>query len=73
MAVYVPQIIDNLASTSKVDGLSANQGRILKSEQGDLTDLFTIDKTNLVAAINEIKTIEQEMATALDEINGVVI
>ena len=26
MAIYVPQIIDNLNSTSTVDGLSANQG-----------------------------------------------
>lgn len=73
MAVYVPQIIDNLTSTSTKDGLSANQGRVLKNEHGDLTELYTQSKDTLVAAINEVKQQEQEIAQALDEINGEVI
>lgn len=73
MAVYVPQIIDNLTSTSTKDGLSANQGRILKNEHGDLTELYTQSKDTLVAAINEVKQTEQQIAQALDEINGEVI
>ena len=73
MAVYVPQIIDNLTSTSTKDGLSANQGRILKNEHGDLTELYTQSKDTLVAAINEVKQAEQQVAQALDEINGEVI
>lgn len=73
MAVYVPQIIDNLTSTSTKDGLSANQGRVLKNEHGDLTELYTQSKDTLVAAINEVKQIEQQIAQALDEINGEVI
>lgn len=73
MAVYVPQIIDNLTSTSTKDGLSANQGRVLKNEHGDLTELYTQSKDTLVAAINEVKQTEQQIAQALDEINGEVI
>lgn len=73
MAVYIPQIIDNLTSTSIKDGLSANQGRVLKNEHGDLTELYTQSKDTLVAAINEVKQQEQEIAQALDEINGEVI
>lgn len=73
MAVYVPQIIDNLVSTSRLDGLSANQGRILKEEQGELEELFTVDKDNLVGAINELKETVDEMLAKLDEINGIVV
>lgn len=73
MAVYVPQIIDNLVSTSKLDGLSANQGRILKEEQGELEELYTVDKDSLVGAVNELKETVDEMLTKLDEINGVVV
>lgn len=73
MAVYVPQIIDNLVSTSKLDGLSANQGRILKEEQGELEELFTVDKDNLVGAINELKETVDEILAKLDEINGIVV
>lgn len=73
MAVYVPQIIDNLTSTSTVDGLSANQGRILKEQQGNLEDLSTLTKSSLVDAINELKENETEIASQLDAINGEVI
>ena len=73
MAVYIPQIIDNLTSTSTKDGLSANQGRVLKNEHGDLTELYTQSKDTLVDAINEVKQTEQQIAQALDEINGEVI
>lgn len=73
MAIYVPQIIDNLNSTSAVDGLSANQGRVLKNEHGNLEELMTLDKTNFVVAINELKAMEQEIANTLDEINGIVV
>lgn len=73
MAVYVPQIIDNLVSTSKLDGLSANQGRILKEEQGELEELYTVDKDSLVGAVNELKETVDEMLAKLDEINGIVI
>ena len=73
MAVYVQQIIDNLTSTSTVDGLSANQGRILKEQQGNLEDLSTLAKSSLVDAINELKENETEIASQLDAINGEVI
>lgn len=73
MAVYVPQIIDNLNSTSTVDGLSANQGRVLKENQGNLDDLMTLAKTSLVDAINELKNNETDIASQLDAINGEVI
>lgn len=73
MAVYVPQIIDNLVSTSKLDGLSANQGRVLKEEQGNLEELYTVDKDNLVGAINELKETVDEIIAKLDDINGVVV
>jgi hypothetical protein len=73
MAVYVPQIIDNLVSSSKLDGLSANQGRILKEEQGDLEELYTVDKDSLVGAINELKETVNEIMEKLDDINGVVV
>lgn len=73
MAVYVPQIIDNLVSTSKLDGLSANQGRVLKEEQGKLEELYTVDKDSLVGAVNELKETVNEMLAKLDEINGVIV
>ena len=46
-------VVDNLTSTSTKTPLSANQGKVLKDSIGDLTNLTTTDKTNLVAAINE--------------------
>lgn len=73
MAIYVPQIIDNLTSESTKDGLSANQGRILKNEHGELNELYTQNKDTLVAAINEVKQAELQIAQLLDEINGEVI
>ena len=73
MAIYVPNIIDNLTSTSTKDGLYANQGRVLKEQQGDLTELYTGNKGSLVGAINEIKEMETTLASLLDEINGEVI
>ncbi len=73
MAVYVPQIVDNLNSTSTKDGLSANQGRVLKNQQGKLEDLNTIAKGNLVAAINEVKKVEADISSVLDDVNGEII
>ena len=73
MEVRIPQIIDNLISTSTIDGLSANQGRILKQEHGDLADLDTAHKATLVGAINEVKNMEEYVTDSLDEINGEVI
>lgn len=73
MAVYVPQIVDNLNSTSTKDGLSANQGRVLKNQQGKLEDLNTTAKGNLVAAINEVKKVEADISSVLDDVNGEII
>lgn len=73
MEVRIPEIIDNLISVSTIDGLSANQGRILKNEHGELSELMTANKNSLVDAINEIKTMEQLVASELDDINGEVI
>ena len=46
-------IVNNLTSTNSGRVLSAAQGKVLKDFIGDLTNLTTTDKTNLVAAINE--------------------
>jgi hypothetical protein len=73
MAIYVPQIIDNLNSTSTVDGLSANQGRVLNNQQGELTNLSTSDKNSLVNAINELDVNYENFLTLIDNINGEVI
>lgn len=73
MAIYVPQIIDNLNSTSTVDGLSANQGRVLNNQQGELTNLSTADKNSLVNAINELDVNYENFLTLIDNINGEVI
>lgn len=73
MAIYVPQIIDNLTSTSTVDGLSANQGRVLNDQQGELTNLSTSDKNSLVNAINELDVNYENFLTLIDNINGEVI
>ena len=45
---------DNLISESKINMLSANQGRVLNEKIGDLNNLVTTDKSSLVGAINEI-------------------
>ena len=54
-------VIDNLNSSSSVDALSANQGRVLnnnltqfKNSVGSLINLTTQDKTSIVNAINEL-------------------
>lgn len=47
-------VVNNLTSTSTYYPLSAKQGKVLKDFIGDLTNLTTTDKTNLVAAINEL-------------------
>ncbi len=54
-------VIDNLNSSSSVDALSANQGRVLnnsltqlKNSVGNLINLTTQDKTSIVNAINEL-------------------
>ena len=73
MAIYIPQIIDNLVSESTKDGLSANQGRVLKNEHGNLNDLMTQEKGNFVLAINELKEKENEIVNQIDNINGEVI
>ena len=73
MEVRIPEVIDNLISVSTIDGLSANQGRILKNEHGELSELMTVNKSSLVDAINEIKTIEQLISSELDDINGEII
>ena len=49
-------IEDNLTSTSTANPLSANMGRVLNNRVGDLNTLSTTDKTDTVAAINEIYT-----------------
>ena len=46
-------VVDNLTDSSPAKALSAKQGKTLKDFIGDLTNLTTTDKTNLVAAINE--------------------
>lgn len=73
MAIYIPQIIDNLLSDSVKDGLSANQGRVLKTEHGNLEELKTQEKSSLVLAINELKEKETEIVNQIDNINGEVI
>ena len=47
-------IVDSLDSESKVNPLSANQGRVLNELIGDLNTLNTDDKSDIVSAINEI-------------------
>lgn len=47
-------VIDNLTSDSKINPLSANQGRVLNELIGDLDNLYTIAKDNTVEAINEL-------------------
>ena len=46
--------VDNLTSSSRLEALSANQGRILNGKIGDLSTLTTTAKTSAVAAINEL-------------------
>lgn len=47
------QVVNNLNDTSSSLPLSANQGKVLKDTIGNLSDLTTTDKSDLVAAINE--------------------
>lgn len=50
----VPPVLDSYISYRTDAILAANQGRIMKEEIGSLSNLSTMAKTNLVAAINEI-------------------
>lgn len=49
-------VIDALDSTYTKRALSANQGKVLNEKIGDLTTLTTTDKTDTVAAINEVNS-----------------
>ena len=61
--VQTSDVVDNLTSTETTHPLSANQGKNLKDDIGDLTDLETVEKNDLVSAINE----NQGNIEALDE------
>lgn len=61
--VQTSDVIDSTTSTSTNYPLSANQGKNLKDDIGDLTDLETVEKNDLVSAINE----NQGNIEALDE------
>ena len=49
-------VIDSLTSETTNKPLSANQGKVLNDTIGDLDNLTTTTKTNVVAAINELDT-----------------
>ena len=51
--VNTTDVVDNLTSTDIDKPLSANQGKVLKDEIGDLNDLTTTNQNDLVSAINE--------------------
>lgn len=52
--ISIPPVITDL-TTHRVDAIiAANSGRLLKNDVGDLTALTTMEKSNLVDAINEI-------------------
>ena len=48
------QVIDTLTSSSTTSALSANMGRELKSQLGDLSTLQTTDQSDIVGAVNEL-------------------
>ena len=47
-------IEDHLRSTSSVNPLSANQGRVLNNKIGDLNLLNVTNKTDAVSAVNDL-------------------
>ncbi len=73
MAIYVPQIINTLTSTSVVDGLAANQGRVLNEQIGTLANLETEAKEDTVVAINELKENLNDFVAEIDAINGEIV
>lgn len=64
-------IVDDLTTTgTQLKALSANQGKVLNEKIGDLTALTTTDKTNTVAAINEVNSgIGQAKVLTEDDFN----
>ena len=64
-AVLDTSAVDDLTSTRNNAPLSANQGRVLNEKIGDLTTLTTTEKTNTVAAINELDAGKADKATTL--------
>lgn len=53
--IWIGQPVNNLTSTSTIESLSANQGKVLNDKiGGDLSNLTTTDKTSLINAINEV-------------------
>lgn len=63
------QIADNLTTNDPTKSLSARQGKVLKDMIGDLGDLDTSDKTDLVAAINENRGDLEKLLPLIVEIN----
>ena len=65
--------VDNLNSSDNSLPLAATQGKALKNLIGDLTNLTTTDKTNLVAAINELDLVLDGKQDELTAGTGITI
>ena len=64
--VMQTDIRDNLTSNDSYRPLSAKQGKVLNEKIGDLANLTTTDKTNLVAAIDELVTNSPNVVSSQD-------
>ena len=68
--VNTSDIVDNLTSTDTDKPLSANQGKVLKDEIGDLTNLDTTDKTSVINAVNELFNDKVNSADVVDNLTS---
>lgn len=64
----IPSIVNNLTSTSTASGLSAAMGKQLADNQGDLSDLDTTAKDDLVTAMNELTASIKELSESRGQI-----
>ena len=64
----IPSIVNNLTSTSTDSALSAAMGKQLADNQGDLSDLDTTAKDDLVTAMNELTTSIKELSESRGQI-----
>lgn len=74
----IVQLNDTLTSTSTTEALTANQGKVLDDkitvltqDVGDKTVLGTVDKTDLVAGINEINTRLKEIVVNVKDFGAI--
>lgn len=70
--VFLPEVVNSLTSYRTDAILAANQGRLLKNDIGDLSELTTDTQNSIVDAINEIWLDFNETSAYTNSLNAIL-